>query len=88
MPAVHKIAISRKTKSFGIFWVFFLNSMDVWHYHSNYSKRFIKKGSLQILICSPFKAKHLVITQEKNEGVKMVLSYYLQQNVSVELHMI
>ena len=30
----------------------------------------------------------LVITQEKNDGVKMVLSYRLQQNVSVELHMI
>ena len=38
MPAVHKTAISRKTKSFGTFCLFFLDSMDVWHYQSNYSK--------------------------------------------------
>ena len=29
-----------------------------------------------------------MITQEKDEGVKIVLSYHLQQNVSVELHII
>ena len=34
------------------------------------------------------KAKHLVITQKKDDGVKMVFSYFLQQNISVELHMI
>ena len=33
------------------------------------------------------KAKHLAITQEKDDGVKMVLSYRLQYNVSVELQM-
>ena len=30
----------------------------------------------------------LVITQEKDEGIKMTLSCLFQQNVSVELHMI
>ena len=38
MPTVHKIAISRKTKSFVTFGLFFLDSMDLWHYQSNYSK--------------------------------------------------
>ena len=38
MPSVHKIAISRKTQSFGTFCLFFLDSMDDWHYQSNYSK--------------------------------------------------
>ena len=36
----------------------------------------------------PTPRKHLVITQEKDEGVKMVLSFGLGQNVSIELHMI
>ena len=47
-----------------------------------------KTQSLQILICSLLQAKYLVITQEKDDGVKMVFSYRLQQNVGVELHMI
>ena len=47
-----------------------------------------KTQSLQILICSLLQAKHLVITQKKDNGIKMVLSYRLQQNVSVEQHMI
>ena len=51
-------------------------------------KRLIQKQSLQILICSLLQAKHLVINQEKYDGVKMVLSYRLRQNVWVELHMI
>ena len=38
VPTIDKIAISRKTKSFGTFWLLFLDSMDVWHYQSNYSK--------------------------------------------------
>ena len=38
MPAVYKIAISRKTKSFDTFWLFFLDSTDLWHYQLNYSK--------------------------------------------------
>ena len=38
MPAVDKITISRKTKSFGTFCLFFLDSMDLGHYQSNYSK--------------------------------------------------
>ena len=42
----------------------------------------------EVLICSLPQAKHLVITQGKDDGVKMVLSYGLQQNVGVELHMI
>ena len=41
-----------------------------------------------MLICSLLQAKHLVISQEKDDGVSMVLSYRLQQNASVELHMI
>ena len=45
-----------------------------------------KTQSLQILICSLLQAKHLVITQEEDDGVKMVLSYCLQQNIGVELH--
>ena len=39
-------------------------------------------------MCSQLQAKHLVINQEKDDGVKMVLSNRLQQNVSVEQHMI
>ena len=39
-------------------------------------------------MCRLLQAKHLVITQEKDDGVKMVLSYRLQQNVGVELYMI
>ena len=38
-----------------------------------------KAQSLQIFICSLFQAKHLVITQENDDGVKMVLTYGLQQ---------
>ena len=38
MPAVHKIAICRKAESFGAFCLFFLDSMDLWHYQSNHSK--------------------------------------------------
>ena len=41
MPAVHKTAISRKTKFFGTFCPFFRDSMNVWHYPSNYSKIFL-----------------------------------------------
>ena len=40
--------------------------------------------SLQILIRSQLQAKHLVIIQEKDEGMKMALSYLLQQNISVK----
>ena len=47
-----------------------------------------KTQSLQILKCSLLQAKHLMITQEKDDEVNMVLSYRLQQNVGVELHMI
>ena len=47
-----------------------------------------KTQSRQILICSLLQAKHLVITQVKDDGVKIFLSYRLQQNVGVELHMI
>ena len=38
VPALHKIAISRKTKSFGTFCLFFFDSMVVWHYQSKYLK--------------------------------------------------
>ena len=82
MPALHKIAISRKTKSFATFCLLFLDSMDVWHYQSNYSK------DSKSTICSLVETKHLVITQEKDDGIKTVLSYGLQQNVSAELPMI
>ena len=85
MPALHKTAISRKTNPL-VLLAIFLYSMDLWHYPTNYSKRFIKKGSIQVLICSLLQAKHLVITQEKEDWVNMVLCYLLQQNVSVELH--
>ena len=88
VPALYNIAFSKKTKSFGTFWLFFVDKMDFWHYLSNYSKRFNNTLSLQILIYSLLQAKHLVITQEKDDGVKMVLSYLLQRNVSVKLHMI
>ena len=33
-----------------------------------------------MLICSQLRAKHLVITQEKDDRVKVVLSYRLQRN--------
>ena len=80
VPALYKTAISRKTKSFGTFWLFFLDSMDLWHYLSNYSKRFIDK------LCSLLQAKHLVVTQER--GGKDGPFLCLQQNVGVKLHMI
>ena len=84
MPAFHENAISRKTNYFGTFCLFFLNA-----WICGIINQIIQKTQrLQILICSLLQAKHLVITQEKNDGVKMVLSYRLQQNVSVELHMI
>ena len=38
MLALHKIAVSRKTKPFDTFCLFFLDSMDLSHYQSNYSK--------------------------------------------------
>ena len=38
-----------------------------------------KMKSLQILICSLLQEKHLVITREKDIGVKMFLSYLLQK---------
>ena len=60
--------------------------MDFWGYQSKHSKRLIDKSSLQISICCLLQAKHLVIAQEKNEELKMVLSYCLQQHVSVKLH--
>ena len=47
-----------------------------------------KTQSLQILICSLLQAKRLYVTQEKDDGVNIILSYCLQQNVGVELHMI
>ena len=47
-----------------------------------------KTQSLQILICSLLQAKHLVITKERDDSVKMVLSYRLQQNANVEQHMV
>ena len=84
MPAVHKIAISRKTKSVGTFCQFFLNSMYLWHYQSNYSKD-SKSTNFDM---NPPPSKTLGDHPRKDNGVKMVLSYRLQQNVSVELHMI
>ena len=88
MPAFHKIAISTKVESFGTFCLFFLDSMDLWHYLSSYANKFIGECSLQTLLCSQLQAKLLVITQEKDDQVMMVLSYRSQQNVSVELHII
>ena len=41
VPALHKIAISRKTKSFSIFCLSILDSMDPWHYLSIYSKKLL-----------------------------------------------
>ena len=38
MPAFHKIAISRKTKSLWYMLGILLDSMDLWHYPSNYLK--------------------------------------------------
>ena len=58
------VQLSYYTKSSGAFCLFFLDSMDLWHYQSNYSKN----RSLQILLCSLLQAKHLVITQEKTMG--------------------
>ena len=98
MPVVPKTAISRKTKSFGTFcfsiaWIIFFLSILYYSFSIAWIFGIInqiiqKTQSLQILICSLLQAKHLVITQEKDDGVKMVLSYCLQQNVGVELHMI
>ena len=49
VPTPHKIAISRQTKFFGTFWLFFLDRMDLLHYQS---QNIQKTQSLQILICS------------------------------------
>ena len=83
MLAFHKIAISRKTKSFGTFWVFFL---DTWIF--GIINQIIQKDLSKNEVYKFYQAKRLVITHEKDDGVKMVLFYRLQQNVSVELHMI
>ena len=82
MPAFHKIAISINplvyfVYSFSIAWMFGIINQNIQ-----------KTQSLEILICSLLQAKHLVITQEKGDGGKMVLSYRLQQNVGVKRHMI
>ena len=82
LTTFYKIAISRKTKFFGTSWLFFLDSMDLWQYPFKKNHR---KTMSQIFVC---KAKDLVITQGKEKEAKMVLSYFLQQNVGVELHMI
>ena len=37
VPAFHKIAISKTTNYFGTFYVFFLVSVNLWHYSPNYS---------------------------------------------------
>ena len=84
MSAVHKIAISRKTKSFGIFCLLFLDNMELWHYQSNYSK----DSKSAYFNMQPTPSKTLGDHPRQRQGVKMVLSYRLQQNVSVELHMI
>ena len=83
MTAVHKIAISRKTKSFGTFCLLFDN-LDVWHYQSNYSKD-SKSANFNM---QPTPSKTLNDYPRQRQGVKMVLSYRLQQNVGVEPHMI
>ena len=90
MPALHKTAISRKTKSFGTFWAFLLDSMDLWHLFIKLFKTIDQKIKFTNLnMCSLLQAKHLLITQDKKDGVvKMILSYRLQQYVGVELHMI
>ena len=51
-------------------------------------KLFKKTQSPQTLICSLLQAKHVVITQEKDNGVNIVLSYRSQQNVGIDLGMI
>ena len=84
MPTVHEIAISRKTKSFGTFCLFFLGSMDLWYYQSNYSKD-SKSTNFNM---QPTPSKTLGEYPRKKDEVKMVLSYRLQQNVSAKLHRI
>ena len=61
--------------SFSIAWIFGITNQIIQ-----------KTQSLQISIFSLLQAKHLVITQD--DGLTMVLSYCLQQNASVELHMV
>ena len=56
--------------------------------HQIIQKDLSKNAVYKILIYSQLQAKHLVIKQGKDDWVKMVLSYCLQRNVSVELHMI
>ena len=65
--------------SFSIAWIFGIIYQFI-------QKDSSKNESRQILICSLLQAKYLVITKEKDERVKMVLSYGLQQKVSVELY--
>ena len=63
----------------------------VWHQVGLASRRRHRVGDIdpsRPLICGPLQAKHLVITQDENDGVKMVPFYGLQQNVSVKQHMI
>ena len=62
VPTVHKIAISRETKSFGTVCLFFLDSMDLF---GIFNQIIQKTQCLQIVICSLLQAKLLVITQEK-----------------------
>ena len=66
VPAFYKIAISRKTKFFGTFSLFF---SIAWIF-GIINQIIQKTQSLKILICSLLQEKYLVITQEKDDGGK------------------
>ena len=59
---------------FSISWIFgIINQIT--------QKDSLKNEVYKFLICSLLQTKHLVITQEKDDRVKVALSYRLQQNV-------
>ena len=51
------------------------NRMDLDSIINQIIQKTHRKMKSTILICNLFQAKHLEITQEKDDGVKMVLSY-------------
>ena len=85
---LNKIAISRKTEFSGTFSLYFLKSTLFWHVYQqkiylNYFTKFTKRFYQNILNSCLLQANKLVMPY-KNTG----LFYRLQQNISIELHIV
>ena len=86
---LHKIAISRKTESFGTISLFFLQKHGSFALSVKIFKKIhLKMKSLQTLksIKKRFQAYKIGDLPYKNMEVKMVLFYLLQRTISDEPH--